>query len=241
MTAPRTVGVIRVVTTDDWDFLEAHGRVLEQIHGYRTVTACLPGQRTGVHDDRTFAAASQKMPAAARTLVAEGAEAVIISCAADPGLAWARAAVNVPVIGAGSAGAAIARATGGSVGVLGITEEVPESVTAVLGDRLVASRVPDGVTRTSELTTAAGARAAIAAAVELRDAGATSILFACTGFTTLDLADPVREATGLPVVDSIRAAGAVAAEALDGGPTPTADCLTAPALTRLRIPSTQQR
>ncbi|WP_210769233.1 aspartate/glutamate racemase family protein [Occultella kanbiaonis] len=215
MSAPLTVGVIRVVTSDDWEFLEAHGRVLEQTHGYRTVTACLPDQPHGVHDDRTFAAAAQKMPAAARALVAEGAAAVILSCAADPGLTWARAAVDVPVIGAGSAGAASALAMGGAVGVLGITEEVPESVTSVLGDRLVASRVPAGVTRTTELTTAWGARAAVEAATELRDAGATSILFACTGLTTLNLAEPVRAATGLPVVDAVKAAGLVAADALD--------------------------
>lgn len=205
-----TIGLIRVVTSTDRDFLESHARVLEHRFGLDVRTACLPDQPHGVHDDATFASAEAKMADVARQLVDDGAEAVIISCAADPGIEQARAAVSVHVYGAGASGAALALATGGAVGVLGITEEVPDAVTSVLRDRLVASRVPAGVRRTTELTTPAGARAAVAAAEELRDAGAETILFACTGLTTLDLAGPVTKATGLPVVDAVRAAGLVA-------------------------------
>ena len=43
------------------------------------------------------------------------------------------------------------------------------------------------------------------------DAGAGSILFACTGLTTIGLAADVTQRTGLPVVDAVLAAGAVAA------------------------------
>lgn len=211
-----TIGIVRVVTSDDRDFLESHGRLLRQRFGFDVVTRCLPDQPHGVHDDVTFAVAEAKMSDAARRLEDDGVEAVIISCAADPGIEQARAAVGIPVYGAGASGAAVALASGSTVGVLGITEEVPAAVTSVLGDRLVASRVPEGVRRTTELTTPAGARAAIAAAQELRDAGAGTILFACTGLTTLDLAGPVTEATGLPVVDAVRAAGLVASYRVAG-------------------------
>lgn len=209
--AAPTIGVIRVITSDDRDLLDQHGRVLEREFGVRTVTRCLPGQPHGVHDEATFETARASMAEVARGLEAEGVGAIVISCAADPGLPEARAAVSVPVFGAGSSGAAIALALGGKVGVLGITAEVPAAVTAVLGERLVAAEVPDGVARTTELTTPAGREAALVAAERLRAAGAEVILFACTGLTTLALAEPVAEATGLPVVDAVQSAGLLAA------------------------------
>ncbi|WP_221411605.1 aspartate/glutamate racemase family protein [Arthrobacter crusticola] len=46
-------------------------------------------------------------------------DALIIGCAADPGLEETRAAVGIPVIGAGSVAAAAALAYRGRVGVLG--------------------------------------------------------------------------------------------------------------------------
>jgi Asp/Glu/hydantoin racemase len=119
--------------------------------------------------------------------------------------------VDVPVVGAGSAGAALALAAGGRVGVLGITPDVPQAVTDVLGPALVADRVPDGVASTLDLLRPETRRRALDAAEEMREAGAEAILFACTGLTTIGLAQDVTERTGLPVVDAVLAAGTVAA------------------------------
>lgn len=204
------LGLIRVITSQDRQFLDSHGRALERRYGFTVRTECLPDQPHGVHDGASFQSAAKKMPDVARKLERDGVQAIIISCAADPGIEAARAAVGVPVYGAGACGAALAIATGGKVGVLGLSEQAPTAVTSVLGDRLVASRAPSGIRRTTELTTPEGAQAAIQAATELPKAGAETILFACTGLTTLNLAGPVSDTTGLPVIDTVAAAGLMA-------------------------------
>lgn len=204
------LGVVRVLSSDDRDFVDAHGRLLEKRYGYGTVSACIPDQPYGVHDDATEAAAVPKVVRTAQDLVGLGATAVLISCAADPGLGEARRAVPVPVIGAGSAGAATALALGGRVGVLGLHDEAPAAVRAVLGDRLVAATRPEGVRRTTDLLEPGGAERSLSAARGLVEAGADVVLFACTGLTTIGLAAAVRSALGVPVVDAVLAGGLVA-------------------------------
>jgi len=205
------VGIIRVITSEDEEFLQSHAKVLQERYDIESVTRCIPDQPHGIHDKATLEAAVPKIVQVAKDLVEQDhVDLILISCADDPGIEEVRSVVNVPVIGAGSAAAVIALARGGGVGVLGITEDVPAAIADVLGDRLVASRVPQGVRRTTDLMSAAGAEAAVAAALELRDAGAGSIVFACTGFTTIGLADPAAQATGIPVVDAVLAAGLVA-------------------------------
>jgi Asp/Glu/hydantoin racemase len=149
------VGVIRVVTSADEDFLQSHARVLEAHFGFPTVTRCIPDQLHGIHDGVTMAAAVPKIVRVAQDLVTrDDVDLILISCAADPGIAEVRAAVGIPVVGAGSAGAAVALSSGDAVGVLGITDDVPEAVAEVLGRRLVAAVRPRGVRRTTELMTA---------------------------------------------------------------------------------------
>jgi len=205
------IGLIRVVSTLDAAQLGSHADAIAHLLSDEIRTVAIPDQPTGVHDDETFALAVPKVVDAGRALVAEGARALIVSCAADPGVPELRKVVDVPVVGAGSAGAALALAAGGRVGVLGITPEVPHAVTDVLGPALVADRVPDGVTSTLDLLRPETRRRALDATEEMRQAGAEAILFACTGLTTIGLAQDVTERTGLPVVDAVLAAGAVAA------------------------------
>ncbi|MFC7741286.1 aspartate/glutamate racemase family protein [Nocardiopsis composta] len=98
-----------------------------------------------MHDAATFASAAVKVAElAARMEREDGVDALLISCAADPGLAGARAAVGVPVVGAGSAAARRALELGSRIGVLDLTVRTPESVTSVLGPRQVAALVPEG-------------------------------------------------------------------------------------------------
>jgi allantoin racemase len=206
----RTVGIIRVVTTDDQEFLEAHGRILEAELGVRTVTRAIPDQPRGVHDDETFTAASSKVPILTVKLASE-VDAILISCAADPGLADARERCSVPVIGAGSAAAAVALALGARVGVLDLTPSSPLSVTSVLGDRLVLSIQPDGVRETRDLLSPEGFQACLKGGDELVAAGAEVVMLACTGMTTIGLAEPLRNRLGIPVVDAVRTGGLLAA------------------------------
>jgi Asp/Glu/hydantoin racemase len=210
------VGIIRVVTSEDEEFLRGHARALEARFGFPTATRCISDQPHGIHDDASMAVAVPKIVRVAQDLVTQdGADLILISCAADPGIAEVRAAVGVPVVGAGSAAATLALMSSDAVGVLGITPDVPEVVAAILGSRLVAARVPRGVRRTNDLLTKDGMRAAMEAGRDLCDAGATSILFACTGFTTIGLASRIAQQLSVPVVDAVLAAGLAATYVID--------------------------
>jgi allantoin racemase len=217
------VGVIRVLTTDDSVLLNAHGRVLEAEFGFDTISCCIPDQPNGVHNDETFALAVPKVAALAAAL-APLVDAIILSCAADPGLAEARAVSSVPVVGAGSAAAERALALGSAVGVLDLTVETPVAITDLLGARRVASLVPEGVTQTRDLLTDAGRASSIAGAHSLVKQGADVILLACTGMTSIALAATLAGELDVPVVDAVLAAGAAVALL------PTANRAASPAL-----------
>jgi len=201
------IGLIRVLTLSDPEVLNRHGRLLEARFGIKTVSRCIPDQPRGIYNAETEETARPKIVALARQLEAEGAQAIFISCAADPALAETRAAVRVPVVGAGSAGAAVALALGGRIGVLSITPDVPAAVAQVLGDRIVAYCVPEGVSNTTHLMEPGGVERSMAAARKLVDAGADVILFACTGFVTIGMAPKIQAELGVPAVDPVLAGG----------------------------------
>jgi allantoin racemase len=161
-TAP--VGIVRVLTSDDPAVIDDHGLLLQERYGFPTLSRCIPGQPDGIHDDATHRLAEPKVVALAAELAAAGAGSVIISCAADPALEETRAKLDVPVIGAGSAAAAVALGLGRRIGVLGIREEAPPAIAALLGHRLAGSARPEGVRGTRDLRTPEGAEAAVAAA-----------------------------------------------------------------------------
>ena len=205
-----TVGIIRVLTSDDQQFVDTHGRILADQFGLEYVARCIPDQLTGIHSDETFDKAVPKIVELGKTLVSEfGVSSILVSCAADPGVPELRAELSVPVVGAGSSGAFIALASATKVGVLGITDEVPVAVSSILGDRMVAALVPDGVHNTVDLMTPAGRAAALRAGEALKSQGATCILFACTGLTTIGLRPELAAQLGIPVIDAVLAGGSV--------------------------------
>ena len=205
-----TVGIIRVLTSDDQDFVDTHGRIIQDEFGLDFVARCIPDQSLGIHSDDTFNLAVPKIVELGKKLVDEfEVSSIFVSCAADPGVAELRAELSVPVVGAGSSGAFIALACATKVGVLGITDEVPVAVSSLLGDRLVAALVPDGVQNTVDLMTPEGRTAALRAGETLKAQGATCILFACTGLTTIGLRPELATQLGIPVVDAVLAGGSV--------------------------------
>lgn len=210
------LGVIRVITTEDPASLNSHGRILAQELGIETISRCLPDQPHGVHDAATFEAASVKTAELAEHMAAHDAvDALLISCAADPGLAEARQRLSIPVIGAGSAAARLALRRGTRVGVLDLTPETPAAVRSVLGEHYLGARVPQGITTSADLQKPGSTGHAVAAARELVSEGADVIMFACTGMTTINLIEPLREHLGVPIIDAVRAGGKAALEAAD--------------------------
>lgn len=205
------IGLIRVLTTDDTHVLHEHGRIISGRYEVPVKNVCIPDQPFGIHDDETEAAAFPKIVALGKQLEQEGCEVLVVSCAADPAVELLRKEVSVPIIGAGSAAGYMARAIGRPAGVIGITESAPLVITDTLGELFIGYLRPEGVTNTTDLLTHAGQEQAISAVHTLVKQGAKAIVFACTGLSTIGLADVLRKELNLPIIDAVEAEGLIAA------------------------------
>lgn len=203
------LAVIRVFTTKDTAVLASHGKIIEHLYGISVRTYCIPDQPCGIHDAATEKTAIPKIVAAARQAEADGAEAVFISCAADPGVEKARETVKIPVLGAGTCAAAAAMTLGKKIGVLNLTGNTPASPAALLGNRLEMELAPEGVDNTTDLLTTAGEKAAARALRKLEER-CDVVMLACTGFATIRFAEKMRQEAGIPIVDAVEAGGAMA-------------------------------
>ena len=132
----------------------------------------------------------------------------ILSCAGDPGVNELKDMLSIPVVGAGRTTACIALSFDLPVGVLGITDEVPVGMKAVLQDRMIAWARPEGVISTLDLMTLAGRTNTLKAADELRQKGAKVVALACTGMATIGISSLIAKETGLIVVNPLKAAAA---------------------------------
>ena len=106
--------------------------------------------------------------------------------------------------------AAIARRFGSKVGVLGITDHVPQPYLEILGKDLIDLGRPEGVVTTLDLMKESGVKAVEKLAMMLKDAGAGAIALACTGMSTAGVAKSLAKKTGLPVIDPVTAEGLMA-------------------------------
>ena len=209
--AGKKIGLIRVLTTDNLELLNLHGgMIMEWFPGLDVRSECIPDQPEGVHDDATEALAIPKVVVLAEQMEKDGAEAIVVSCAGDPGVVASKGRVGVPVIGAGRAAAHTARLLERAVGVLGITDDVPAAVVEILGDLMVADGIPEGVVSTLDLMKPEGMRATVDKGRELLGRGAECLLLACTGMSTIGAAEVLRRELGVPVIDPVRAEAAAA-------------------------------
>lgn len=201
------IGLIRVLTTRDAGLLNAHG---ERIQGYfreiEVVSRCIPGHPEGVHDEATFRTAVPLVVNMAKEFEREGFNAVIVSCADDPGVPEARRELRIPVVGAGGSVAAMALSLGERIGVIGITENPPPAVSRILGSRIIAHAQPKGVAGTLDLLKN-GVAPVVDAGLYLKSQGVEVIALACTGLSTINAVGVVASATGLVVVDPVLAEG----------------------------------
>jgi len=200
-------GIVRVLTTDDPALLGAHGRLIEARFGVTTRTLCIPDQPTGIYDVESERLAVPKIIQIGKVLAADGASAIVISCAADPAVTELRRELTIPVIGPGSSAAALAVGLADRVGVLNLTEGAPGPVRRILGDRCIGEDSPEGVRNSLDLLTDWGREATLRAAKQLADAGAGALVLACTGYATIGMADELRRRLGVLAVDPVIAAG----------------------------------
>ena len=96
---------------------------------------------------------------------------------------------------------------GKRVGIIGITEYVPEPYRRILGDDLIDLGRPEGVTCTLDLMIGAGRESVLRKARELKAQGANCIALACTGMSTIRIAREIENSCGIPAVDPVMAEG----------------------------------
>ncbi len=200
------LGIIRVLTHDDPNFVGEHGRLIQQAWGISSVSRCIADQRTGIFDAESEALAVPKIVALGKELEAEGCNALFLSCAADPGLALLRQAVSIPVVSAGSASASVAAMLNRPVAVMGIGAQAPQPFRQLLGEAVLYAR-PEGIFNTTDLLTPQGREAALACADQLYRQGIEVIAFSCTGFSTIALAGAINQQLGKIAIDAVSAAG----------------------------------
>ena len=190
------VGLIRVLTTGDEELLQLHGKLIESYFPmFQVVSRCIPDQPEGIHDDLAV------------KLWKEGCQAIIISCAGDPGVPEARQAVPIPVIGAGSSTAALSLFFGSHPAVLGITEDVPSGYQRIFGDRIVDNAKGDGVENVLDLMTDRGYEATMKAAAAQKEMGADVIALSCTGMSSIRIAPSIEKTVEIPVLDPVLCEG----------------------------------
>jgi Asp/Glu/hydantoin racemase len=202
------IGLIRVLTTEDENLLNAHGRLLEgHFPELQVESRCIDDQPKGIYDEESSALALPKIVELGKEMEREGVKAIIVSCADDPGVEELRKIVTIPVVGAGSSCASVALSCGGKIGTLGIRERAPGIMRDILGDHLVVETRPEGVKITLDLLTAEGSKNAVSAAEHLRKNGAEVIALACTGYTTIGIARDLEGTVGIHVIDPVEATG----------------------------------
>jgi Asp/Glu/hydantoin racemase len=219
---PVRIGIIRVITSEDRTFLEAHARLLENYLGKTNVvfkTECIDGFSEGIHTHDDALRAIPSVVAVGKSLFTKsGVDSIIVSCADDPGVANLQQEVAIPVIGAGSAAASFAALLGKPVGVLGIEDGPPMVVSKILQKMIVAYRKPQSVKTTLDI--AASTDEYIDEARHLvREDHARVILLACTGLSTARIAPVIEKMLKVTVVDPVIAAGTMAYYAARGNRT----------------------
>jgi Asp/Glu/hydantoin racemase len=149
----KDIGLIRVVTLKNKKLMESHGKLIERQFPDLTVeTRCIPDQLKGIYDLGSEQIAIPKIIDLGLKLEAEkGVKAIIVSCAADPGVRALKERLGIPVIGAGSSVASLALAYGRKVGSLGISDHTPQPIKEILRDCLVAEAKPEGIKTTLDL------------------------------------------------------------------------------------------
>ena len=147
------MGLIRVLSTDDPEILNSHGKLLEAlIPNLKVTSRCIEGHPKGLWNEEEERQAIPKTVRLGQEMERnEGVDALFVSCVADPGVPELREAVSVPVIGAGSASASVALSLGKPVGALSITDRILPPVAEVLGKALVGWEKPTQVQTTLDL------------------------------------------------------------------------------------------
>ncbi len=147
-----------------------------------------------------------------RRVECQAADAYVIACASDPGLAAVRRATERPVFGAFRCAVAAAAARADRFGVVAIVEASKERHLAALRaiglERRLAGEVALNVTMETLLEPEAARSRLVAAARATVEQGAEAVILGCTGMAHHRAS--VEDAIGVPVIEPCQAAVALA-------------------------------
>ncbi len=202
----KEIVVIRVITTENEEFLNVHGKLIETYYPMlHTTSYCIPDQPKGIHSLESKAAAIPKIVELAKRH--QDADAIVISCCDDPAVSLIRSTLPVPVIGAGESVCSLARNFGSQIGVIGITDYAPEVYKTYLQGHLINLGRPSLVSNTLDLMMDDGHRSVLDLAVSLKAKGADCIALSCTGMSTTGISREIEELCKIPVIDPVMAEG----------------------------------
>ena len=201
------VGVIRVLTSEDQEFVDMHGNIIEQHYpGIRCISKCILDQPEGIHSHELEQIAVPKIVETAKSF--EDVDMIIVSCADDPGVEEVRRALpGMKVTGGGETTVSLAMRYGQKIAVLGIVDYAPKAYLRMIPERIVALGKPEGVDSTLDLMTPEGRASCLKTARELKEKGADVIALGCTGLTTIGIAGEIEDEVGIPVIDPVLAEG----------------------------------
>ena len=203
------IGLIRVRTLEIMEAVDKHGPLIEKAFpGLHVKCYSIEDQPYGIHDEESHEIARPKVIKLAKEL--KGADAVLISCAGDPGVSELRKELSIPIIGAGESLARVSRTLGSSVGVITIRDDVPDIVKRELGEDFLCWKKVEGVKTGLDLELEASYENTLNASKQLVRQGSNVIALACTGFSTMGIAPEIGKELGVPVVDPVLAAGSMA-------------------------------
>lgn len=190
---------------------------LAERSGHRIDVDRLPDAPDGIESDADVAAVG---PMVAARLSAETCEAAVIGCFSDPGIAEARRAGRIPVIGIAEAAYYAALQLSPAFGVISLSDGSVRRHAAHI-DRLgLAARLAGDLPVSLGVANAADPAIALdriaGAGAKLRDeAGAGALILGCAG---MGKHRPALQSTlGLPVIDPVEAAVAAAITIVDLG------------------------
>lgn len=204
------VGLIRVLTSENQDFVNMHGNIImENFPGIEVESRCIPDQWEGIHSHELEAIAVPKIVELAREF--KDKDMIIVSCADDPGVAEIREALpGMCVTGGGETTVALASRYSEKIGLLGIVDYAPKAYLRMAKDKLVCVERPEGVNSTLDLMTPQGKASVLACARKIKAMGAGVIALGCTGLTTIGVAKLIEQEVGIPVIDPVLAEGTFA-------------------------------
>lgn len=200
------IGLIRVLTTEDEEVLQSHGRlIMKYFPDMEVETKCIPDQYEGIHSQELGEIAVPKIVETAKSF--KDVDMIIVSCADDPGVEEIRQELpGMLVIGGGETTVALALKYGERIGVLGITDYAPKAYRSMIPGKMIPGK-PDCVNSTLDLMTPWGRSAMIEEGRRLKGQGAQVLALACTGLATIGIATELEEAVGIPVIDPVLAEG----------------------------------